>query len=342
MNNPINIALFGFGRIGRNLFRQGYKNPNFNFVAISDLGPAESLHYLLVRDSIHGPLEKDITLEGNYLIANDQKVQILPGGDPGQISWDALDVDVVIDATGKYRNSVDLQKQIEAGAKRVIVTVPPNDEIDRIVIPGVNEDSIEALDQIISTTSSTTQVLALMLKMLDEKFGVKRAMMTTVHAYTSDQPLADSAQTDLRRSRSAVENIIPNKTWAPDFVEKIMPQFAGKIAGTAFNVPVSNGSAVDLTTDLERLPSVEETNATIKEFAEGNLKNIVGYTDDPIVSSDVIGCSETMLYDAKATMITANKLLKTVCWYDNGWGFSARILELIKSYQELENVGDRS
>jgi glyceraldehyde 3-phosphate dehydrogenase len=181
-----------------------------------------------------------------------------------------------------------------------------------------------------------------MLKMLDDKFGVKRAMMTTVHAYTSDQPLADTAQSDLRRSRSAVENIIPNKTWAPELVGKLMPQFEGKVEGTAFNVPVPDGSAVDLTTDLENLPSVEEANEAIQTFADGALNGIVGFTDDPIVSSDVIGRSETMLYDAKATMITANKLLKTVCWYDNGWGFSARILELIESYQTLENEGGES
>ncbi|MBT6471730.1 MAG: type I glyceraldehyde-3-phosphate dehydrogenase [Candidatus Marinimicrobia bacterium] len=339
---PINIAIFGFGRIGRNLFRQGYKNPNFNFVAISDLGPAESLHYLLSRDSIHGPIDNEVILEGHYLVANGQKIRILPGGEPGQIPWDSLDVDVVIDATGKYKDVADLNKHIEAGAKRVIVTVPPENEVDRIIVLGINNSDIALSDKIISTTSSTTQVLALMLKMLDDKFGVKRAMMTTVHAYTSDQPLADTAQSDLRRSRSAVENIIPNKTWAPELVGKLMPQFEGKVEGTAFNVPVPDGSAVDLTTDLENLPSVEEANEAIQTFADGALNGIVGFTDDPIVSSDVIGRSETMLYDAKATMITANKLLKTVCWYDNGWGFSARILELIESYQTLENEGGES
>ena len=339
---PINIAIFGFGRIGRNLFRQGYKNPNFNFVAISDLGPAESLHYLLSRDSIHGPIDNEVILEGHYLVANGQKIRILPGGEPGQIPWDSLDVDVVIDATGKYKDVADLNKHIEAGAKRVIVTVPPENEVDRIVVLGINNSDIALSDKIISTTSSTTQVVALMLKMLDDKFGVKRAMMTTVHAYTSDQPLADTAQSDLRRSRSAVENIIPNKTWAPELVGKLMPQFEGKVEGTAFNVPVPDGSAVDLTTDLENLPSVEEANEAIQTFADGALNGIVGFTDDPIVSSDVIGRSETMLYDAKATMITANKLLKTVCWYDNGWGFSARILELIESYQTLENEGGES
>ena len=163
---PINIALFGFGRIGRNLFRQGYKNPNFNFVAISDLGPAKSLHYLLVRDSIHGVMDKAIRLEGNFLIADGQKTRILSGGNPGEIPWDALDVDIVIDATGKYQDVADLQKHIDAGAKKVIVAVSPKDEVDRVIIPGINDEDIQVSDQIISTTSSTTQVLALMLKIL--------------------------------------------------------------------------------------------------------------------------------------------------------------------------------
>ena len=172
--------------------------------------------------------------------------------------------------------------------------------------------------------------------MLDESFGLQRAMMTTVHAYTADQPLADAAGLDLRRSRSAVENIIPNSTFAPSIVEKIMPKFKGKIDGMAFNVPVPNGSCVDLTTELKNTPSVEEANHAIKEFSENSLKNIVGYTSDPIVSSDVNGREETMVFDEKATMITKDALLKTLCWYDNGWGFSKRILDVIDKYSELE------
>jgi len=203
------------------------------------------------------------------------------------------------------------------------------------VIPGINDDTIEATDQIISTTSSTTQVLALMLKMLDESFGVQRAMMTTIHAYTSDQPLADAVGIDLRRSRSAVENIIPNTTFAPKIIEQIMPQFKGKLEGIAFNVPVPNGSCVDLTTELKHMPSVEEVNEIVRKYAESSLKGIVGFTNDPIVSSDVIGREETMVYDAKATMLTKNALLKNICWYDNGWGFSKRILDMVDAYAAL-------
>ena len=335
MDKPVNIALFGFGRIGRNIFRLGYDNPNYNFVAISDFGSAETLHYLLSRDSIHGAMKDDVTLDGNHLRVKDQRVRAINGGEPGTIPWDAYDVDVVIDATGRFLKRSELALHIEAGAKRVFVSRNPHETIDRYVIPGINESSIEASDQIISTTSSTTQVLALVLKMLDESFGVQRAMMTTIHAYTSDQPLADAVGIDLRRSRSAVENIIPNTTFAPKIIEQIMPQFKGKLEGIAFNVPVPNGSCVDLTTELRNMPSVEEVNAIVKKYSETTLKGIVGFTDDPIVSSDVIGREETMIYDAQATMITQNALLKNICWYDNGWGFSKRILEMVDAYAAL-------
>jgi glyceraldehyde 3-phosphate dehydrogenase len=335
MDKPVNIALFGFGRIGRNIFRLGYNNPNYNFVAVSDFGSAEALHYLLSRDSIHGAMKDDVTLDGNHLRVKDQRVRVINGGEPGTIPWDAYDVDVVIDATGRFLKRSELVLHIDAGAKRVFVSRNPHETIDRYVIPGINESTIEASDQIISTTSSTTQVLALMLKMLDESFGVQRAMMTTIHAYTSDQPLADAVGIDLRRSRSAVENIIPNTTFAPKIIEQIMPQFKGKLEGIAFNVPVPNGSCVDLTTELRNMPSVEEVNAIVKKYSETTLKGIVGFTDDPIVSSDVIGREETMIYDAQATMITQNALLKNICWYDNGWGFSKRILEMVDAYAAL-------
>ena len=335
MNKPINIALFGFGRIGRNIFRLGYDNPNYNFVAVSDFGSVEALHYLLVRDSIHGAMKDEVTLDGNHLIVKDQRVRVISGGEPGTIPWDAYDVDMVIDATGRFLKRSELALHLDAGAKRVFTTRNPQETIDRYVIPGINESTIEASDQIISTTSSTTQVLALMLKMLDESFGVERAMMTTVHAYTSDQPLADAVGIDLRRSRSAAENIIPNTTSAPKIVEKIMPQFKGKLEGIAFNVPVPNGSCVDLTTELKNMPLVDEVNTIVKQFSESSLNGIVGYTDDPIVSSDVSGREETMVFDSKATMITKGALIKTICWYDNGWGFSKRILEMVDAYAAL-------
>ena len=334
ISKKINISIFGFGRIGRNIFRLAYKNPLFNVVAISEFGHAEALHYLLVRDSVHGRLDDDIILEKDKFIIGDHSVKILPGKKPGEISWSSMDIDFVIDATGSYLKKDELVSHINSGAKRVIVSRTPTDQIDRLIIHGINEDTIDANDRVISATSSTTQVFGLMLKILNSRYGLKRAMMTTVHAYTADQPLTDAVGLDLRRSRSAVENIIPNTTGAPEIIEKLMPEFKGKLDGIAFNVPVPNGSCVDLTTELDSIPSIEELNATIKEESENKYKDIIGYTDDPIVSSDVLGREETMVFDAKATMYTADTLLKTLCWYDNGWGFSKRILETISLYHE--------
>ena len=300
------------------------------------MGHADALHYLLVRDSVHGSLEDQVKLDGNYFITNGQHVRVLSGGKPGTIPWDTFEVDVVIDATGHYLKREELEQHLEAGAKRVFVTRTPEDEIDRIVIPGINENTIQESDQIISATSSTTQVLALMLKILNQHYTVRRAMMTTVHAYTADQPLADAVGLDLRRSRSAVENIIPNTTGAPEIVEKLIPEFEGKLDGIAFNVPVPNGSCVDLTTDLETMPTVDTMNAMMRSEAENGYAGLIGYTEDPIVSSDVKGREETMIFDAKATMIASDVLLKTICWYDNGWGFSRRILDMIELYAQLE------
>ena len=294
------------------------------------------MHYLLMRDSIHGAMKEKILLDGQSLIYNGSTVRLLAGGKPGTVPWDALDVDLVIDSTGVYRLREELHPHLDSGASRILVSKPPSDEIDRIVIKGINHDKIQSSDKIISTTSSTTQVLALMLKVLDESFGVNRAMMTTVHAYTSDQPLADAVKSDLRRSRSAVENIIPNETWAPDYVQQIMPEFKDKVDGIAINVPVANGSCIDLTTEMNSMPSVESVNDTFKKASMESFKDIIGYTEDPIVSSDVIGSGETMVFDSKATMIASGQLLKTVAWFDNGWGFANRILELAEAYHNLD------
>ena len=332
-SNKINIAIFGFGRIGRNIFRLAYKDPRFNIVAISEFGHAEALHYLLVRDSVHGKLVDPIEFDGDNFVYGDNTVRILSGEKPGQIPWSTMDVDFVIDSTGSYLKKEELERHIRTGAKRVIVSRTPTDRIDRMVIHGINEGSIEKSDKIISATSSTTQVFGLMLKILNSHFGVRRAMMTTVHAYTADQPLTDAIGLDLRRSRSAAENIIPNTTSAPEILEKLMPEFKGKLDGIAFNVPVPNGSCVDMTTELNEVPTSEELNAVLKEESENSFKGLIGYTDDPIVSSDVIGREETMVFDAKATMLTADTLLKTLCWYDNGWGFSKRILDTIRLYE---------
>ncbi|MBF89816.1 MAG: type I glyceraldehyde-3-phosphate dehydrogenase [Candidatus Marinimicrobia bacterium] len=334
MSNKIKIGLMGFGRVGRNLFRLGYNNPNLEFVVISDLGRAETLRYLLVRDSVHGPLGVEADIQNNYLNVENQSVRLLPGGKPSEIPWDLIDVDVMIDTTGVSWPEEEFEAYRKF-SKQTIITNPDISFVDRIIVPGVNGSDISLDDKIISPSSSTTQVLALMLKILDSEFSVKNAMMATVHAYTSDQPLADNTQANRRRSRSAVENIIPNETPSTRLVEALYPHLKGKVSGTAFNVPVADGSCVDLTTEHESLPSAEEVNEVMKTWAEGSLSGIVAYTEDPIVSRDVIGRGESLVFDAKATMIAADHFLKTICWYDNGWGYSKRILEIVESYSEL-------
>jgi glyceraldehyde 3-phosphate dehydrogenase len=336
MSNKINIGIVGFGRIGRNLLRLGYDDPRLNFVGISDLAEPEALFYLLGHDTVYGPIETETELKDNYIHFGPQKVRILPGSGPGSLPWDALGADIIIDCTGRIWPRTTLEKYLEAGAKRVIVTKPPEDSVDRIVVMGLNDNEISIHDKIVSPSSSTTQVLALMLNILDKEYGLEKAMMTSVHAYTSDQPLSDSVRSDLRRSRSAVENIIPNLTRSPQLVESILPHLKGKISGIAFNVPIPDGSCVDLTTQLRVTPSVEEVNYLMKNISENSMSDIIGYTDDPIVSSDVVGDSHSMMFDAKATMIASGKLLKTICWYDDGYGYSQRILELAKAYSDLE------
>ncbi len=336
MSNQINIGIVGFGRIGRNLLRLGYNDPRLNFVGISDLAEPEALFYLLGNDTVYGPIETETELKDNYIHFGPQKVRILPGAGPGSLPWDALGADIIIDCTGRIWPRTTLEKYLEVGAKRVIVTKPPEDPVDRIVVMGLNDNEISVDDKIVSPSSSTTQVLALMLDILDKEYGLEKAMMTSVHAYTSDQPLSDSVRSDLRRSRSAVENIIPNLTRSPQLVETILPHLKGKISGIAFNVPIPDGSCVDLTTQLRSTPTVEEVNTLMKDISENSRSAIIGYTDDPIVSSDVVGDSHSMLFDAKATMIAAGKLLKTICWYDDGFGYSQRILELTKAYNDLE------
>ena len=334
MKSPLRIGLMGFGRIGRNLFRLGHDNPNFQFAAISDLGQPETLRYLLLRDSVHGPFDVEATINDSYLEVGDQNVRLLPGGKPSEIPWEMMNLDVVIDSTGVTWSDEEIEAY-RNHTKRTIITNPDVTSVDRIVVPGVNESEISQGDKIVSPSSSTTQVLALMLKILDQEFGVRNAMMATVHAYTSDQPLADNTRVRRRRSRSAVENIIPNETPSPRLVEAMFPHLKGKVKGIAFNVPVPDGSCIDLTTEHDKMPSVDNVNEVMKTWSQGDLSHIVGYTEDPIVSSDVIGRGESMIFDAKATMIAAGNFLKTICWYDNGWGYSKRILELVEAYSGL-------
>jgi glyceraldehyde 3-phosphate dehydrogenase len=317
----------GFGRIGRNLLRQTYERDDIEIVAISDLGTPESMAYLLEYDTIYGRLPAPVKLEGKYLSCGTQRPRLLKGTIPDDMPWDAFDADLVIESTGVFRQRADLEGHLRAGAKGVILTTPAVDPIDRTIVNGVNDRTLSRSDRIVSCASTTTHALGLMIKVLDEAVGIEHAMMTTVHAYSSDQKLSDSVTPSLRRSRSAAENLIPNWTWSPEIVELMMPHLKGKIDGIAINVPVPNGSNLDLATQLKKSLSVEEVNDIVRKASENELSPYLAYATEPIVSSDVIGNPHSAIFDSLATLALPGGLVKTVTWYDNGWGFSSRILE---------------
>jgi len=336
----IRVGLMGFGRIGRNLYRLASETPNVEIAVISDVGRPEILFYLLQRDTIHGLFGYEVRLEDNRLLLEDRhSAEMILGVAPGDVPWKTYDVDIVVDATGKYLTKTHMEAHLAAGAKRVVITSLPEDEIDRLVIVGVNDEAISPSDRMISAGSSTTSPVALMLKIMDENFGVDRAMMTTIHAYTSDQPLADTAGKDFRRSRSAAENIIPNETPTARWLDVILPRFKGKFDGIALNVPVANGSCVDLTCQFKSPDvAVAGVNEAMCAAAE-KMPDIIEATDDPIVSSDVIGNRHSLVFDLKATMKTKGRLVKLLGWYDNGWGHAARLLDIIHAYAQFNKGG---
>lgn len=326
----VRIGIMGFGRLGRNMFRIAHDQPDIEFRAVSDLADADSLAYLLQYSTIEGPFAAEVRREGPYLVAGQQRMRVLHGTRPGEVPWDVLGCDIVVESTGRFRRRVDLEKHLEAGAGKVILSTPPQDDIDRLVILGVNERDLRPSDRLVSAGSSSVHALALLLKVLHEGAGISRAVMTTVHAYTSDQQLSDTAKPGLRWSRSAAQNIIPNTSWAPRAVQDLLPDLRGKITGMALNVPVPAGSVIDLNAELKKPLSAVEVNAIVREAAEGPYKGRLAYTEEPIVSSDVVGNPASGVFDAQATMSLGNGMVKCVIWYDNGWGFAYRMVELAR------------
>jgi glyceraldehyde 3-phosphate dehydrogenase len=329
----------GFGRIGRNFFRQVYEHEDIDIVAISELGSPEAMAYLLEFDTIYGRFPHEVKLEGKYLSTGRQHARLVKGLRPEDMPWDVFDVDVVIDTTMKYRRKSELQGHLDSGAPRVILSRPALDPIDRTIIHGVNHESLGPQDRIISVASATCHALALALKVLDDAAVVDHAMMTSVHAYTSDQKLSDAMASELRRSRSAAENLIPNLSWAPDVVTKIMPQLAGRVEGMAVNVPVPNGSCLDLAVQVRKPMSIEEINEAFRVAAEGPMSEWLGYATEPVVSSDVIGMSESAVFDSLASISMEGGLAKIIAWYDNGWGITARIVDTLLTIREFIRKG---
>ena len=324
------VAINGFGRIGRSVFRILDKNKDIEVIAINDLSNQESLAYLLKYDTIMGRFSGNVNIEKDILHTDNESVQILSERDPAKLPWEELNIDIVIESTGVFRTCSALETHLKAGAKKVILTVPAKDKIDNTVVVGVNEDTLKKEHRIVSNASCTTNCLAPMAKILDESFGIKQGVMNTVHAYTNDQRLADVPHSDLRRSRAAAENIIPTSTGAARAVGMVLPELNGKLDGIASRVPVPDGSVVDLFIELEKEVTVQDIHDAVKVAAETErMKNILYYSDSHIVSSDIIGNPYSSIYDSKCTKVISGRYVRTINWYDNEWGYSNRVVDLI-------------
>ena len=325
----IKVGINGFGRIGRLVLRRALEIGGFNFVGINDLTDAKTLGHLLKYDSIHGKFPGEISVDGNCLVVNGDRIEITCEKDPAKLSWGKLGTDIVIESTGHFADRPGCQKHIDAGAKKVILTVPPKGEkLDKLIVPGVNDGDLTAADKLVSNASCTTNCLAPMVKILHDTFGVEQGFMTTVHSYTNDQQLLDFPHKDLRRARAAAMSIIPTTTGAARAIGQVIPDLKGKIDGTSLRVPTPTGSITDLVAQLKREATIEEVNAAFKAAANGPMKGILYYTEDPIVTADIVHDPHSCIFDSLMTM-AMGKTVKVFGWYDNEWGYSCRVVDLM-------------
>jgi glyceraldehyde 3-phosphate dehydrogenase len=330
------IAINGFGRIGRSVFRILNAKEDMEVVAINDITDNDALAYLLKHDTVMGGFEGIVEVEGDTLRTRFQTVKMTAIANPVELPWKELGVEYVIEATGRFRKRAEIAQHLDAGAGKVILTVPSKDEIDCTVVLGVNEDDLEPKHRIVSNASCTTNCLAPVAKVLHETFGIVSGVMTTVHAYTNDQRLADVPHSDWRRSRAAAENIIPTSTGAAKAVGKVLPELAGRLDGMAMRVPIPDGSIVDLVTVLEKEASAETINEAVREAAAGaGLRNILLYSEAPIVSMDIVGDPHSSIFDAPFTKVVEERFAKILCWYDNEWGYSNRVVDLLRLMDRL-------
>jgi glyceraldehyde 3-phosphate dehydrogenase len=331
----IQVGINGFGRIGRSVFRIISDRDDIEVAAINDLFDNEQLAYLLKYDTVMGIFRKDVSAETDAMYVDDQKVVMTAYRDPAQIPWKDLGVQFVIESTGVFRNREPLEKHMQAGAEKVILTVPPKDEIDATIVMGVNDEQLKPEHRIVSNASCTTNCLAPIAKILDENFGIEEGFITTVHAYTNDQRLADVPHKDFRRSRAAGENIIPTTTGAAKAVGQVLPQLQGKLDGLAMRVPVPDGSIVDLVCRLNKKASRDDVNNAVRDTAEDAMQKIVEYSEAPLVSSDIIGNPHSSIFDALSTKSEQDGYIRILSWYDNEWGYSNRVVDLIEMMAAL-------
>jgi glyceraldehyde 3-phosphate dehydrogenase len=324
----IRIGINGFGRIGRNVFRAAFNRPDIEIVAVNNRTVGEIMPHLLKYDSVHGIFNADVQYTEGMMTVGGKEVKIVSHTDPAGIPWGDLGVDIVIESSGKFNNGSDCQKHINNGAKKVIITAPAKDE-DATIVMGVNEGIFNpAKHHIISNASCTTNCLAPVAKVLDENFGIKRGLMTTVHSYTNDQQILDQSHKDLRRARAAAMSIIPTTTGAAKAVALVLPELKGKLNGFSMRVPTPNVSVVDLVVEVEKLTSKEEINEALKNASETSLKGILGFCNLPLVSTDFNGSSYSSIIDGLSTMVIDDTMVKVIAWYDNEWGYSERVVDL--------------
>ncbi|MEK6875971.1 MAG: type I glyceraldehyde-3-phosphate dehydrogenase [Nanoarchaeota archaeon] len=324
----VNIAINGFGRIGRLVFRMAFNEKGLNIVAINDLTDAKTLAHLLKRDSVHGTFEAEVEHGQDYIEVNGKKIKVLAEKDLTKLPWKELNVDIVIESTGKFTKKEELEQHIKCGAKKVLLSAPGKGGDVKTIVMGANHNEVKGLN-ILSNASCTTNSLVPVVQVLDKEFGVESGFMSTVHAYTNDQRLLDLPHSDLRRGRSAAVNIIPTTTGAAKSVGEVFSNLKGKLDGIAFRVPVPCGSITDFTCIVKKSTTAGEVNAAVKKASETYLKGILQYSEEPLVSSDIIGSTYSSIFDSELTKVNG-KLVKVCAWYDNEWGFSARMVDMIK------------
>jgi len=324
------IGINGFGRIGRNVFKILMDTPEFEVVAINDLTDAKTLAHLLKYDSVSGPFKGSVGAKESSIVVNGKEVKVTAVKNPAELQWGAMGVELVLESTGIFTTKEKCLMHVTAGAKKVLLSVPPKDAVDAIIVMGVNDDALKATDVVISNASCTTNCLAPVAKVLHEVFGIKRGLMNTIHAYTNDQKVLDMPHSDLRRARAAASAIIPTSTGAARAVGEVLPALNGRLDGMAMRVPVVDGSAVYLVAEMEKNLTKDDVNAAMRAAAEGPLKGILQYMTDPIVSCDIIGNPHTSIFDAALTKVLDGNFLQIVSWYDNEWGYSNRCVDLFK------------
>jgi len=334
------IAINGFGRIGRTIMRIAKLRQDYDVVAVNDLASPDQLAYAFKYDSTHGVYPGEVSCHGDEMEIDGDSFKVLSERDPAKLPWREMGVDYVIESSGAFRHLIDLNKHLDAGARRLILTVPCKDDLDATLVTGVNDHVVTQASRIISNASCTTNCAAPLAKVLHESFGIKRGFLTTVHAYTSNQRLIDSPQgNDKRRSRNAATNIVPTSTGAARAIGIVIPELAGKLDGMAMRVPVPDGSIVDMVVELEQDVSIESVNAVMQTAASGPLRGILAYSEEAIVSSDIIGNSHSSIFDSLLTQVLDKRLVKVLSWYDNEWGYSSRVEELIGRLAQMDGIG---